>query len=87
MNQEEIELDRNESINSFLFAVQELMGEHQTETLTNADLIQELMNLSISNAYIFAEDPDQVDWNIRLVKKESLKRRKEIDDAFEKKNN
>ena len=50
-------------------------------------LIQELMNLSISNAYIFAEDPDQVDWNIRLVKKESLKRRKEIDDAFEEKNN
>tara|TARA_R110001583_G_scaffold191512_2_gene356717 strand:- start:5610 stop:5873 length:264 start_codon:yes stop_codon:yes gene_type:complete len=87
MNQEEIDLDRNESINSFLFAVQELMGEHQTEALTNADLIQELMNLSISNAYIFAEDPDQVDWNIRLVKKESLKRRKEIDDAFEEKNN
>ena len=72
-----------EEVNNFLFAVQGLMGEYQTETLPTEDLIQAIMNPGISNAYIFAEDPDQVDWNIRMTKKEALKKRKELDDEME----
>ena len=72
----------DEKINDFLFAVQELMGEHQTEELNNATLIQELMSLSVSNAFIFAVDPDQVDWTFRYIKKEALKKRKEIEDEL-----
>ena len=71
-----------EEVNNFLFAVQGLMGEYQTETLPTEDLIQAIMNLGISNAYIFAEDPDQVDWNIRMTKKEALKKRKELDEEM-----
>ena len=70
----------NEKIDNFLFAVQEVMVAHQTDELNNATLIQELMSLSVSNAYIFSVDPDQVDWSIRYIKKESLKKRKELDD-------
>ena len=40
------------------------------------------MSLSVSNAYIFAEDTDQVDWTIRYIKKEALKKRKEIEDEL-----
>jgi hypothetical protein len=70
----------DEKINDFLTAVQELMGEHETEELNNATLVQELMSLSVSNAFIFAVDPDQVDWTFRYIKKEALKKRKEIED-------
>jgi hypothetical protein len=70
----------DEKINDFLIAVQELMGEHETEELNNATLVQELMSLSVSNAFIFAVDPDQVDWTFRYIKKEALKKRKEIED-------
>tara|TARA_R110000772_G_C13133269_1_gene423125 strand:+ start:176 stop:418 length:243 start_codon:yes stop_codon:yes gene_type:complete len=70
----------DEKINDFLTAVQELMGEHETEELNNATLVQELMSLSVSNAFIFAVDPDQVDWTFRYIKKEALKKRKELDD-------
>ena len=70
----------DEKINDFLIAVQELMGEHETEELNNATLVQELMSLSVSNAFIFAVDPDQVDWTLRYIKKEVLKKRKEIED-------
>jgi len=70
----------DEKINDFLIAVQELIDEHETEELNNATLVQELMSLSVSNAFIFAVDPDQVDWTFRYIKKEALKKRKEIED-------
>ena len=70
----------DEKINDFLIAVQELIDEHETEELNNATLVQELMSLSVSNAFIFAVDPDQVDWTFRYIKKEALKKRKELDD-------
>jgi len=70
----------DEKINDFLIAVQELIDEHETEELNNATLVQDLMSLSVSNAFIFAVDPDQVDWTFRYIKKEALKKRKEIED-------
>lgn len=71
----------NEKITEFHDQLQVLLGEHVTEELPNSTLIQELMSLSVSNAYIFAEDTEQVDWAVRYIKKEALKKRKEIEDA------
>jgi len=72
----------NEKIVAFHDHLQDLISEHATEELPHSILIQELMSLSVSNAYIFAEDTDQVDWTIRYIKKEALKKRKEIEDAL-----
>jgi len=72
----------NEKIVAFHDHLQDLISEHATEELTHATLIQELISLSVSNAYIFAENTDQVDWTIRYIKKEALKKRKEIEDAL-----
>jgi|ETNvirome_6_1000_1030641.scaffolds.fasta_scaffold128245_2 Mn-containing catalase len=72
----------NEKIVAFHDQLQDLISEHATEELSHGTLIQELMSLSVSNAYIFAEDTDQVDWTIRYIKKEALKKRKEIEDEL-----
>ena len=72
----------DEKITAFHDQLQDLLGDHVTEELPNSTLIQELMSLSVSNAYIFAEDTDQVDWTIRYIKKEALKKRKEIEDEL-----
>ena len=72
----------NEKIVAFHDHLQDLISEHATEELPHSTLIQELISLSVSNAYIFAEDTDQVDWTIRYIKKEALKKRKEIEDAL-----
>jgi hypothetical protein len=72
----------NEKITAFHDQLQDLISEHATEELPHGTLIQELMSLSVSNAYIFAEDTDQVDWTIRYIKKEALKKRKEMEDEL-----
>lgn len=72
----------NEKIVAFHDHLQDLISEHATEELPHSILIQELISLSVSNAYIFAEDTDQVDWTIRYIKKEALKKRKEIEDEL-----
>jgi hypothetical protein len=72
----------DEKLTAFHDQLQDLIGEHATEELSHGTLIQELMSLSVSNAYIFAKDTDQVDWTIRYIKKEALKKRKEIDDEL-----
>ena len=72
----------NEKLTAFHDQLQDLIEEYATEELSHGTLFQELMSLSVSNAYIFAEDTDQVDWTIRYIKKEALKKRKEIEDAL-----
>ena len=72
----------DEKLTAFHDQLQDLIEEYATEELSHGTLIQELMSLSVSNAYIFAEDTDQVDWTIRYIKKEALKKRKEIEDAL-----
>ena len=72
----------NEKLTAFHDQLQDLIEEYATEELSHGTLIQELMSLSVSNAYIFAEDTDQVDWTIRYIKKEALKKRKEIEDEL-----
>ena len=72
----------DEKLTAFHDQLQVLLGDHVTEELPNSTLIQELMSLSVSNAYIFAEDTDQVDWAIRYIKKEALKKRKEMEDTL-----
>ena len=72
----------NEKLTAFHDQLQDLIEEYATEELSHGTLIQELMSLSVSNAYIFAEDTDQVDWTIRYIKKEALKKRKEMEDEL-----
>lgn len=72
----------NEKLTAFHDQLQDLIEEYATEELPHGTLIQELMSLSVSNAYIFAEDTDQVDWTIRYIKKEALKKRKEMEDEL-----
>ena len=72
----------NEKLTAFHDQLQDLIEEYATEELSHGTLIQELMSLSVSNAYIFAENTDQVDWTVRYIKKEALKKRKEIEDAL-----
>tara|TARA_R110000744_G_scaffold138561_1_gene249381 strand:+ start:169 stop:411 length:243 start_codon:yes stop_codon:yes gene_type:complete len=72
----------DEKLTAFHDQLQDLIEEYATEELSHGTLIQELMSLSVSNAYIFAEDTDQVDWTIRYIKKEALKKRKEIEDEL-----
>jgi Mn-containing catalase len=72
----------NEKLTAFHDQLQDLIEEYATEELSHGTLIQELMSLSVSNAYIFAKDTDQVDWTIRYIKKEALKKRKEMEDEL-----
>tara|TARA_R110000796_G_scaffold161226_1_gene277924 strand:+ start:171 stop:413 length:243 start_codon:yes stop_codon:yes gene_type:complete len=72
----------DEKLTAFHDQLQDLIEEYATEELPHGTLIQELMSLSVSNAYIFAEDTDQVDWTIRYIKKEALKKRKEMEDEL-----
>ena len=72
----------DEKLTAFHDQLQDLIEEYATEELSHGTLIQELMSLSVSNAYIFAEDTDQVDWTIRYIKKEALKKRKEMEDEL-----
>ena len=72
----------DEKITEFYKQLQYLMAEHETEGLTNASLIQEFISLSVTNACIVAVDTDQVDWTIRYVKKEALKLREGMEEAW-----
>ena len=72
----------DEKITEFYKQLQYLMAEHETEELTNAILIQEFISLSVINTCIFAVDTEQVDWTIRYVKKEALKLREEMEEAW-----
>ena len=72
----------NEKLTAFHDQLQDLIEEYATEELSHGTLIQELMSLSVSNAYIFAEDTEQVDWAVRYIKKEALKKRKEMEDEL-----
>ena len=58
------------------------MAGYETKELINAILIQNFISLSVTNACIVVVDTDQVDWTIRYVKKEALKLREEMEEAW-----
>ena len=72
----------NEKIVAFHDQLQDLISEHATEELSHGTLIQELMSLSVSNAYILAEDTDHGVWTSRYIIIDALKKRKEIEDEL-----
>jgi hypothetical protein len=78
MNLEKIEIERRQDFHSELH---DLVKTHAEADDDYGFWMMEVLGYSVSWAYQYCKEPDQVDWVIRLNKREALKEREQLENA------